>query len=36
MKTEIITKRTLSTKEVDLLSRLEFEGKEVYTKEDIN
>jgi predicted transcriptional regulator of viral defense system len=36
MKLEIITKMTLSTKEIDLLSRLEFEGKEVYTREEIN
>jgi len=36
MEPEVITKRTLSSKEIDLLSRLEFEGKEVYTKEEIN
>lgn len=36
MKEEIIKKRTLSTKEIDLLTRLEFEGKEIYTKEEIN
>lgn len=36
MKPEIITKKTLSSKEIDLLTRLEFEGKEIYTKEEIN
>ena len=35
MKAKIIAKRTLSTKEIDLLTRLEFEGKEIYTKEEI-
>ena len=36
MKPEIIVKKTLSSKEIDLLTRLEFEGKEIYTKEEIN
>lgn len=36
MKPEIIAKKTLSSKEIDLLTRLEFEGKEIYTKEEIN
>ncbi|OGX32668.1 MAG: hypothetical protein A3I43_03290 [Omnitrophica WOR_2 bacterium RIFCSPLOWO2_02_FULL_50_19] len=35
MKANIIAKKTLSTKEIDLLTRLEFEGKEIYTKEEI-
>lgn len=35
MKPKIIAKKTLSAKEIDLLSRLEFEGKEIYTKKDI-
>jgi len=35
MKAKIITTKTLSSKEVDLLSRLEFEGKEIYTKKEI-
>lgn len=35
MKSQIITKKTLSTKEIDLLSRLEFEGKETYAKDEI-
>ena len=36
MKPEIMAKKTLSSKEIDLIIRLEFEGKEIYTKEDIN
>ncbi|MBU4292783.1 MAG: hypothetical protein KJ770_01855, partial [Actinobacteria bacterium] len=36
MKLKIITKKTLSTKEVDLMTRLEFEGKEIYTRKEIN
>ncbi len=36
MKSKIMAKKTLSTKEIDLITRLEFEGKEVYTKEEIN
>jgi len=32
MKLKIIAKKTLSAKEVDLITRLEFEGKEVYTR----
>ena len=35
MKSKVIAKKTLSTKEIDLLSRLEFEGKEIYTKDEI-
>lgn len=35
MKPKIIAKKTLSTKEIDLITRLEFEGKEIYTKEEI-
>jgi len=35
MKEKIITKKTLSTKEIDLISRLEFYGKYIYTKEEI-
>ncbi|MFA5500677.1 MAG: hypothetical protein WC404_06330 [Candidatus Omnitrophota bacterium] len=35
MKSKIIAKKTLSAKEVEILSRLEFEGKEVYTRKDI-
>ena len=36
MKPKIMKKKTLSTKEIDLITRLEFEGKEIYTKEEIN
>lgn len=36
MKEKVIVKKTLSSKEIDLLTRLEFEGKEIYTKEEIN
>ena len=36
MKPKIMTKKTLSGKEIDLITRLEFEGKDVYTKEEIN
>lgn len=36
MKEKVIAKKTLSSKEIDLLTRLEFEGKEIYTKEEIN
>ncbi len=35
MKDKIIKIKTLSAKEIDLLTRLEFEGKEIYTKEEI-
>ena len=35
MKPKIIAKKTLSIKEIDLITRLEFEGKEIYTKEEI-
>lgn len=35
MKTKISTLRTLSAKEVELLTRLEFEGKDIYSREDI-
>lgn len=35
MKEKVMTKKTLSTKEIDLISRLEFYGKEVYTRKDI-
>lgn len=35
MESKIITKKTLSAREIGLLSRLEFEGKEIYTKDDI-
>lgn len=36
MKPKIMAKKALSTKEVDLITRFEFEGKEIYTKEEIN
>lgn len=36
MKLKIMTKKTLSTKEIDLITRLEFEGKEIYTRKEIN
>ena len=36
MKPKIMTRKALSTKEVDLITRFEFEGKEIYTKEEIN
>jgi predicted transcriptional regulator of viral defense system len=35
MKTEISRLKTLSAKEIELLNRLEFEGKEIYTRDDI-
>lgn len=35
MKTKIIQKKTLSTKEIDLMTRLEFYGREVYAKKEI-
>ncbi|KPK97169.1 MAG: hypothetical protein AMJ95_10510 [Omnitrophica WOR_2 bacterium SM23_72] len=35
MKPNIIRKKTLSSREIDLLTRLEFEGKEVYTRGEI-
>lgn len=35
MKEKIIKGKTLSAKEIDLLSRLEFDGKDIYTKEEI-
>lgn len=35
MKTEISRFKTLSAKEIELLNRLEFEGKEIYTRENI-
>ncbi len=35
MKTEISRFKTLSAKEIGLLNRLEFEGKEIYAREDI-
>lgn len=31
-----MNKRTLSIKEIDLITRLEFEGKEIYTRKEIN
>lgn len=31
-----MAKKTLSTKEIDLITRLEFEGKEIYTRKEIN
>ncbi len=36
MKLKIMTKKTLSAKEIDLITRLEFEGKEIYTRKEIN
>jgi len=36
MKQKIIQKKTLSSKEIDLMTRLEFEGKEIYTRKEIN
>ncbi len=36
MKQKIISKKTLSSKEIDLMTRLEFEGKEIYTRKEIN
>ena len=36
MKPKIMAKKALSTKEVELITRFEFEGKEIYTKEEIN
>jgi predicted transcriptional regulator of viral defense system len=35
VKEKIIRKKTLSTKEIDLISRLEFYGKEIYAKKEI-
>jgi len=35
-KIKIMAKKTLSTKEIDLITRLEFEGKEIYTRKEIN
>jgi len=35
MKTEISRLKTLSAKEIELLTRLEFEGRDIYTREDI-
>jgi len=36
MEPKIMAKKTLSAKEIDLITRLEFEGKEIYTREEIN
>lgn len=36
MEPKIIVKKTLSAKETDLITRLEFEGKEIYPREEIN
>lgn len=35
MKIKIITKKSLSAKEIDLITRLEFYGKQIYTQKDI-
>ena len=35
MKEKVKNPTTLSAKEVELITRLEFEGKDVYTREDI-
>src|SRR3989338_7497371 len=35
MKTKIMKAITLSAKEVELLNRLEYEGKDIYTRDDI-
>lgn len=35
MKGKVIAKKTLSAREIDLITRLEFYGKEIYTKDEI-
>lgn len=35
MKVKVIKKKTLSSKEIAILTRLEFDGKEIYTKKEI-